>query len=227
MAPPAAPARPDDGGYPRARARTRAALLAAARQVMAERGVEAATIADIAQRAGVSPGSFYNHFGDIPAMLDALVDDLLAKFDEAVGEVADLPCTPAERFALGIDRILRLAHEDPAWAGCVIRFESTVDRMREALHERATTIVGAEVRRGLHILGVEHEAGTDLLVGTMITAGLSRMRGRATDADNPKVAELLLRALGVPADEAAEAVRIIGRGGPPAPATTTAVAAGD
>ncbi|MGZ5311085.1 MAG: helix-turn-helix domain-containing protein, partial [Solirubrobacterales bacterium] len=50
------------GRQQRRRERTRGRLLEAARDLFAEQGVEATTIAAIAERADVGFGSFYNHF---------------------------------------------------------------------------------------------------------------------------------------------------------------------
>ncbi len=54
--------------------RTQAALLDAAEELFADRGVDATTIADIAERAGSSVGSFYHHFRDKSAVQYALFD---------------------------------------------------------------------------------------------------------------------------------------------------------
>ena len=48
-------------------------LLAAAREVVAEKGLEGATIPRIAQRAGLSPGAIYRRFPDKDALLQAVV----------------------------------------------------------------------------------------------------------------------------------------------------------
>jgi len=54
---------PDVQLSPRA-ARTRAALLAAGFELLAERPIDAIAIDDIVARAGVAKGSFFNHFTD-------------------------------------------------------------------------------------------------------------------------------------------------------------------
>lgn len=53
---------------------TQQALLDAAAELFAERGIEATTVADIARRAGCSVGAVYHHFRDKQAILYALVD---------------------------------------------------------------------------------------------------------------------------------------------------------
>lgn len=61
--PPRAPAPPKKFQQERAR-RTYVALIAAAEQVFAERGYDATGTPDIAERAGVSVGTFYRYFDD-------------------------------------------------------------------------------------------------------------------------------------------------------------------
>lgn len=55
--------------------RTRAALLEAARQEFAEKGYFNAKIADIAERAGKSSGSFYNYYDNKELLLVDLVNE--------------------------------------------------------------------------------------------------------------------------------------------------------
>ncbi|MDN5804236.1 MAG: TetR/AcrR family transcriptional regulator, partial [Microlunatus sp.] len=46
------------------RAQTRERLMAAARTVFADRGVEGASVEEICEAAGFSRGAFYSNFGD-------------------------------------------------------------------------------------------------------------------------------------------------------------------
>jgi AcrR family transcriptional regulator len=194
-------------GYPRARARTRATLIEAARQVMAETGVEGASIATIAARAGVSPGTFYNYFPDLPAVLDALVDELLGYVDGVLVDVyqrRDLD--HLERFAVAVDALLRLPDQDPAWAWCLVRFEPTVDRLRADLCERIARVPPAgRLRRSSQ----QDVVAADVLLGTLLTSMLSRLQGRADASHNHLVAQALLRAWGLSADEARAAAAVV------------------
>ncbi|GAA2871034.1 TetR family transcriptional regulator [Nonomuraea rubra] len=60
-------------------ARTRQALLRAALPVFAERGYAAATLAGIAERAGVTRGAAYHHFHDKAALYLATISELWAE----------------------------------------------------------------------------------------------------------------------------------------------------
>lgn len=55
-------------------ARTRLALLGAAYEVFSERGYQATSVGDIAERAGVSLGAFYQYFRDRSEIMATLVE---------------------------------------------------------------------------------------------------------------------------------------------------------
>ncbi len=57
------------------RAATRAAILAAARELFTEHGYHGCSIDAILNRAGSSKGAFYHHFSDKAALLEALLTD--------------------------------------------------------------------------------------------------------------------------------------------------------
>jgi AcrR family transcriptional regulator len=57
------------------RAQTSARLLAAARQVFAERGYQGASLDLLSARAGCTKGALYDHFGSKEGLLLALLDE--------------------------------------------------------------------------------------------------------------------------------------------------------
>lgn len=86
----------------RRRARTRDALIASAAQLFAAQGVEATTIAQIADGADIGYGSFYNHFGGLEDVAEVLatesVQRILAATETIMAGVQDhrlLPCVGA------------------------------------------------------------------------------------------------------------------------------------
>lgn len=69
----------------RVAARNRAALVAAAREVFAEQGLEA-PLSAVARRAGVGQGSLYRHFADRVALASAVLDENVRQIEEAAAE---------------------------------------------------------------------------------------------------------------------------------------------
>jgi AcrR family transcriptional regulator len=70
------------------RAASRARILAAARTLFAERGFAACRVADVAQRAGMSPANVYWHFDSKEAVLRAILDDGFAEREEMTAGLA-------------------------------------------------------------------------------------------------------------------------------------------
>jgi len=81
---------------------TRAALLDAARELFAERGVTETSRDDIAERAGVTRGALYHHFPSKNAVAVAVIE----AFDE---ELADRVVAAAARGTDPFDRLRRAA----------------------------------------------------------------------------------------------------------------------
>ncbi|MER5353115.1 TetR/AcrR family transcriptional regulator [Kitasatospora sp. NPDC002551] len=58
------------------------ALVAAAFELLDERGQEKVTMREVARRAGVSPGAPFRHFADRRALLTAVADRVLADYEQ-------------------------------------------------------------------------------------------------------------------------------------------------
>jgi AcrR family transcriptional regulator len=65
-------------------ARNRARILAAARTLFAERGIEAVTMSDVARAAGVAKGTIFHRFGDRAGLALALVDEHERELQERI-----------------------------------------------------------------------------------------------------------------------------------------------
>ncbi|NEB39491.1 TetR/AcrR family transcriptional regulator [Streptomyces sp. SID14515] len=73
--------RPANDG-PKAAARNRAALVAAAREIFAEHGLEA-PLSAVARRAGVGQGVLYRHFPDRTAAVTAVLEENVRQIEQA------------------------------------------------------------------------------------------------------------------------------------------------
>jgi AcrR family transcriptional regulator len=70
---------------------TKAALLAAGRQLFAEKGYAGAGREEIVALAGVTRGALYHHFGDKLGLFQAVLEEVEAELTDAVAAAADLP----------------------------------------------------------------------------------------------------------------------------------------
>jgi AcrR family transcriptional regulator len=93
----------------------RARLLAAAREVLAEDGLEGLTLRAIARRAGVSHGAPLRHFPTLASLLAALAAEgfaqLVATIDAALADAGEVG--PRRQLAVAGQAYLRFALADP------------------------------------------------------------------------------------------------------------------
>lgn len=160
----------------------RAKLLDAMVKVVAEKGYEAATVADAVKEAKVSRGTFYELFESKEACLAAAYrlghDVLAARVTAAVTEATDW----REELRLGIRAYLRTFDEEPLFARVYLLEWAPVHAERDAAIRRFARRYGASFARG----GVEvPEAALFLLAAGVheLTCAHVRAGGRATDLE--------------------------------------------
>lgn len=182
--------------------RTSSQLLHAAVRVFVERGIEAATMHEVAQAAGVSTATLYNHFATkdelVQRLASTLAETLCVAIDASYAHVTD----GAERMAIGQRRYIGLARDSPAWTLLLLDVTVAVPSVL-ALIERyplADLRIGIRQKR----FRVPSEAAAlDAITGMASTAMRRVALGRAPANHDVACASLVLRALGVPPDEAA------------------------
>ncbi len=69
--------------------KTQEALLDAAETLFYEKGADATSVADVAERAGYSVGSVYHHFRDKKALLYSLYDRMTTQYEATAREAVD------------------------------------------------------------------------------------------------------------------------------------------
>lgn len=137
-----------------ARARTStAAIVAAARNLLEEGGVEAVSMAAVGERVGVRAPSLYKHFGDRTGLLASVATDAALELGRSMSAAAEPPAAdPAERlqalaaayraFALATPRAAALIFSGVI-AGSEPSAESQAEAARPVL-DLAEAIVGPE-----------------------------------------------------------------------------------
>ncbi|UUL83946.1 TetR/AcrR family transcriptional regulator [Sphingomonas qomolangmaensis] len=91
------------------------AIIGAARESFIERGFNASTIEDIAQRAGVSKVTLYNRFGDKETLFEAVIRGEMPRMDSALSIDEQAGLSLEERLNLFGEGLLTfIFHEDHA-----------------------------------------------------------------------------------------------------------------
>lgn len=181
----------EPGGRRRDAAATRAVILAAARELFAERGYERATVRDIATRAGVNQALLFRYFGSKDELFRSTMTDRGRSMLEA-GSVETL-----------LSRLLEQALEPSAAAAHGSWLQAA---LRSSGHEASASVIrrelGEEYIRALSTLtdGTGAEVRADLLLAWLLGIGLVRSvlhREPLASADPAEVAGYVLRAAGV------------------------------
>jgi AcrR family transcriptional regulator len=104
-------------------------ILLCARDAFAEKGYQAVTVDDVVARADIARGTFYLYFDDKRAVLDALVDDFLARIGACIVgiDIAHAQDSPREQLRQNVERIVGMALSDPAMLKVALRDATGLD----------------------------------------------------------------------------------------------------
>lgn len=186
----------------RRRAETRSRLIAAARELISEKGVAALRIGELAERADVGLGSFYNHFESKEELVERVITESLQTLSEAL--LAGLEdADAADLVTLSCHRIVRLAYDDPEFARLLVHLNHGDALFATAIRPYAKRVVDAGIASGRFPV-LDEEVTLTLIIG-----GAFAVMRAAVDGEHPRGAEIayadcVLRMLGVPPDEARE-----------------------
>jgi AcrR family transcriptional regulator len=182
---------------------TRQKLLDAARGLFASQGVDNTRINEITERADVGFGSFYNHFEDKDAIVQAVFAEVVAIQGAAINAVADDLDDPAEVIAVAHRYFVRLARRDPDWAWLLIRLDASHDIILSALGPFASRDLERGVKAG-RLAVPDQSVALFASGGALLAVMRAVLDGRAPRDADVKHAEGVLRMLGLAAADAAE-----------------------
>jgi len=169
---------------------------------MARKGADATAIQEITDAADVGFGSFYNHFPSKEAIVDAVMDDAIETFGDALDHIADTVKDPAEVFAASVRSLLRRTAEDETWGWFFIRTGFTrMDAVRRGLGRRMARDIANGIAAGR--FKVDDAPAVVLAAGGVVLAMIAgRLHGQV-GADAPeRAARIVLQLLGLTAKDA-------------------------
>jgi AcrR family transcriptional regulator len=158
---------------------TRAALIAAARALFAERGYAAVSTAEIVDRARVTRGALYHHFKDKRALFEAVHEQLEAELVTEIGRglAGDAPARSFELLLAGTDLFLD-ACDEPAFARIALQEAPSVlgwQRWREIDAQYSMGLITGVLTQGMktgELRAQPVEPLAHLLLGALGEAGL-------------------------------------------------------
>ena len=107
----------------RRKRRNRQALIEAGYQVMAEKGIDAATMSEIAERADVGAGTVYNSFASKDDLATCVMEQVMDRLAQRIEAVTNTFDDPAQVYAFGIRNVMKAATTDHRWRWLLRRSE--------------------------------------------------------------------------------------------------------
>lgn len=194
-----------EGRVARRQRRNREALIRAASQVMSEKGIDAATMLEIADLADVGAGTVYNYFrskDDLAiAVLEEIMQGLALRVESATAGFDD----PARIYAVTLLTVIETATTDPRWRQLLNRSGTVADVMYRRVGPFTIDLLGKAMRSGR--LGSDDPAlAWKLTTHAIVGFALAVSRDQSPAEAIPAAAARLLCLAGLSPAEAAELI---------------------
>ncbi|MGO4391298.1 TetR/AcrR family transcriptional regulator [Variovorax sp. M-6] len=117
------------GRVARRQQKNREALLRAASTVMSRKGLDGATMLEIAELADVGAGTVYNYFKSKDELAIAVLEDMMHSLALRIAATTKGFTDPAQVYAFGIRTVLETATNDVRWKQLLNRSEVIADAL--------------------------------------------------------------------------------------------------
>lgn len=188
----------------RRQAQTRADLIKAAREIIAELGVEALRVSDVTARADVAFGTFYNQFKTKDDIVEAVVAETIVGLAQSVEESPEFG-DPAEALVASTRAVVRIAYDDPPLARLLVKLEQAETRFERIIRPQAGALLERGVAEGRFAIDdLETTLTMSIAAAFEVIRGI--LDGRLGERADFVCAEMLLRMAGVTPKQAARYV---------------------
>ena len=109
--------------------RNREALVQAGYRVMSEKGIDAATMQEIADLADVGAGTVYSYFRSKDELAVSVIERVMHNLALRIEKVTDTFADPAQVYAFGVRTVIEAATGDIRWRQLLNRPEVIADAM--------------------------------------------------------------------------------------------------
>jgi AcrR family transcriptional regulator len=187
---------------------TRQALLDATHSLLASRNLDALSVDEIAMRADVAKGTFYNYFADKDALVRELAARVRVRMEDEIARAHAGIEDPATRMARALCCVLRFGLREPSQAAAMMRLFPHATDPSAPLNAG----VRGDIAAGLNSRGIvvpSEDAAIAAIVG-VIMAGLNRVMDLAPEraaAFAQDLGTILLRGLGLGRSQAARIMK--------------------
>lgn len=178
----------------------------AAIELFAGRKAIEVNVSELAEVAGVARGTIYNNLKSIDTLFEDVASHLSDEMNRRIAKSFEATTDAAQRLANGIRFYVRRAHEEPTWARFMVMYGPsnaslqkklwTGPPAQDLLMGLADSRYSFSQEQLLAVLAVT--SGSVLMAMQLVLSGSLTWREAGA-----QTAELVLRAVGVPQDEAA------------------------
>ena len=186
--------------------RNRQALIDAGYKVIAEKGIDAATMVEIAELADVGAGTVYNYFASKNELVISVMEQVMDRLAQRIEAVTNTFSDPAQVYAFGVRNVMMAATTDQRWRWLLRRSEVIAGAMYRVMGPYAIRDIRRACKAGRYSVEDPELAwrqATHAIVGFSIAVC-------DQNVDPTKIDEAvvnLLGMVGVPRDEAWEIAR--------------------
>ncbi len=107
----------------RRKRRNRQALIDAGYRVMSQKGIDDATMSEIADIADVGAGTVYNYFASKDELAVCVLEQVMHRLAQRIETVTDTFADPGRVYAFGIRNVMKSATTDHRWRSLLRRSE--------------------------------------------------------------------------------------------------------
>ena len=129
-------------------ARTRASLMSSASKLFCRRGLEQASVDEIAQDAGYTKGAFYSNFKSKEELFLAMLDEKFGEEIERIEGALRTDATPEEAARHAGEDLVGFVRSDPEWERLYLEFVAYAARNDEFRQELLTRCRAMDERLG-------------------------------------------------------------------------------
>lgn len=164
--------------------------------VLARRGPDGATVGEIAGEAGVSPGTFYNHFPSLMDLVETVTHELQSGVEIGSSTLEAVEHDPAARVVIGTFQLLALAEDQPNAAAAFVTLLAAVPSFRTRIRRVVQGAIEAGATSGRFDVPA-NLSPVDAVLGCAVQWMRSILTGEDGGGSKADRGRLVLRLLGV------------------------------
>ena len=187
------------------RARSRLQILRASVELFGSEAGANVRLQEVCESAGVSHGTFYNHFSSMSELAQTVCEELSREFDASVNVAIRTIDDPAEQSAAALRYYLHATRHNPEWGWAMVNTALGPTFFGPTIHRNSHIVIQYGIDAGRFDL--DADLARDVLLGALFTGMHRLLSGPTPDGYCEAVVERILRALGMPPARAADTAR--------------------